>query len=258
MKAVVTAVMFTATAMATATKTESMGLMGLFSKKRSLHECGVLAGSADRHTHILYGVDDGIRTLEESLAVLEFEEALGVREVWCTPHVMEDVPNSTEYLRQRFDELSSNYSGPLKLHLAAEYMLDTVFESRLAGHDFLTMEDNTLLMETSTVVPPYDLKAMVSEAMSEGYRPLFAHPERYRFLELEDYKELHSMGVRFQLNIASLTGYYGRTARIKSEYLLKNGFYSAYGSDCHRLAVMKEQYSCPELTKEIINKIAFP
>lgn len=229
-----------------------MGLFDIFSPKRSIAESEILTGSTDRHSHILYGVDDGIKTLEDSLAVLAFEESLGVKEVWGTPHIMEDVPNTTEFLRDRFAELCNNYNGSIKLHLAAEYMIDTVFEKRLESGDLLTMEDNMLLMETSTIAPPYDLKGSLRAAMSAGYRPLFAHPERCRFLEVKDCEELAEMGVRLQLNIASLTGYYGPSTRAKAETLLKKGLYFAYGSDCHRVGTIKEQYNRPELKKDII------
>lgn len=233
-----------------------MGLLGLFNPKRSLIETGVLKGSTDRHSHILYGVDDGIKTLEDSLEVLKFQESLDVSEVWCTPHIMEDVPNTTEALKTRFEELKSIYRGPIILHLAAEYMIDTVLEARLEAGDLLTMEDDTLLMETSTIAPPYDLKGSLRDAMSKGYRPLFAHPERCRFLEVKDCEELVEMGVKLQLNIASLTGYYGQSCRAKAESLLKKGLYSAYGSDCHRVKTIKEQYGRPELKKEIIQKLS--
>ena len=134
-------------------------------------------------------------------------------------------------------------------------MLEQKEKERLEAGDLLLMEDDMLLMETSTVTPPFDLKGSLSSAMSAGYRPLFAHPERCRFLEAKDYDELASMGVLFQLNIASLTGYYGGTAKAKSENLLKKGMYSVYGSDCHRVRSIKEQYSRPELNKEILKKL---
>lgn len=233
-----------------------MGLFGLFNPKRSLIESGILKGSTDRHSHILYGVDDGIKTPEDSLEVLKFQESLGVSEVWCTPHIMEDVPNTTEALKARFDELKSIYTGPIKLHLAAEYMIDTVFEARLEAGDLLTMEDDTLMMETSTIAPPYDLKGSLRDAMSKGYRPLFAHPERYRFLEVKDCEELVGMGVRLQLNIASLAGYYGQSCRAKAEDLLKKGLYSAYGSDCHRVDTIKKQYSGRLTRQQILSYLS--
>ncbi len=232
-----------------------MGFLGLFSSKHSLVESGILNGSIDRHSHILFGVDDGIMTPEDSLEALAYEESLGVKEVWCTPHIMEDVPNTTAFLKSRFEELQGMYQGRMKLYLAAEYMIDTLFEDRLRNADLLLMEDDMVLMETSTLTPPYDLKGSLAYAMSSGYRPLFAHPERCRYMQLEDYEELIKMGVRMQLNVASLTGYYGHTAKEKAEILLKKGMYYAYGSDCHRVKVLKQQYTRQEISRTIAQRL---
>ena len=233
-----------------------MGFLGIFSTRRSLADSGVLSGTTDRHSHILYGVDDGIKTVEDSIAAISFEESLGVTDIWCTPHVMEDMPNKTESLKARFEELCAAYNGPVHLHLAAEYMIDPLFETRLRNRDLLTMEDNILLVETSTIAPPYDLEGSLNEAMSAGYRPMLAHPERYRFLEVKDIVRLHQMGVRLQLNIASLTGYFGSSAKDKAEQLLKSGMYCAYGSDCHRSRTIQEQYFRKEITKDIIQQLS--
>lgn len=232
-----------------------MGLLGLFDTKKSIQESGCLSGKTDRHSHILYGVDDGVKNAQEALSILSYQESIGIKEVWCTPHIMENIPNTTTALKERFEELCKIYNGPVKLHLAAEYMLDTIFEERLENKDFLTMEDNTILVETSTIVPPYDLKGMIRGAMSEGYNVLFAHPERCRFLEIKDCEELCNMGIKLQLNIASLVGFYGKNTKSKGEILLKKGLYSAFGSDCHRERVIKNQYNTAVLKKEIIQRI---
>lgn len=232
-----------------------MGLFGLFRSKHSLQESHLLKGSTDRHSHILYGVDDGIKTLEDSLSVLAFQESLGVKDVWCTPHIMEDVPNQTELLKERFTELCSSYRGSIKLHLAAEYMLDTVFENRLEAKDLLTMEDELILVETSTIAPPYDLMGSLKEVMVAGYRPLLAHPERYRFLNEKDYAELVDAGVRLQLNLASVTGYYGETAKKKAEYILSKGWYNAAGSDCHRYSSIRHQYARKAISSKVIKQL---
>lgn len=230
-----------------------MGLFGFIGRHSSLITSGVLEGATDRHSHILYGVDDGVKSLEEALAVIEFEEKLGVREIWCTPHVMEDVPNGTESLKERFNELKSRYNGQVKLHLAAEYMLDNLFEERLARRDLLTMEDDILLVETSTMAPPYDLDGILSRIMSAGYRPLFAHPERCRFLTEKDYAKMHGSGILFQLNLGSLTGYYGNTVRKNAEKILAEGWYHAFGSDCHRLKAIQEQYEKEVMTSKVVS-----
>ena len=232
-----------------------MGFLGLFSSNISLSESGVLQGAVDRHSHILYGVDDGISTLEESLSALKREEELGVAEVWCTPHVMEDVPNTSESLKARFAELLAAYKGNLKLHLAAEYMIDTVFEERLSNLDFLTMEDNMVLVETSTWSPPFDLLNQLRELQKNGYNPLLAHPERYRYMTKEDYMELIRLGVRMQLNLPSIVGYYGKTAQEKASWLLDKDMYSAIGSDCHKEKAFGEPYSRNLLSKENVRKL---
>ena len=112
-----------------------MGVFNIFRKRYCIASSSFLCGREDRHCHILFGVDDGIETIEESLQALEYEESLGINHVWCTPHIMEDVPNSTEVLCQRFNELKQAYTGPISLHLAAEYMLDNLFEERLKSYD---------------------------------------------------------------------------------------------------------------------------
>lgn len=235
-----------------------MGIFDIFRKPHSIVSCSILKGGEDRHSHVLFGVDDGIKTLEEALAVLEYDESLGITDVWCTPHVMEDVPNTTEGLKARFAELQQAYEGPVNLHLAAEYMLDNLFEERLKVSDLLLMDDDTILVETSTWNPPTNFYWILKEIMKAGYHPLLAHPERYRYLEDKDYVKLNGMGVRFQLNLGSLTGYYGPTAQKKAKMILKNGWYSHYGSDCHRLSTIKEQYSRETLSGSdlaLLNKI---
>ena len=106
--------------------------MWFFKKQTSLVGSGILEGFTDYHSHILPGVDDGVQTLDESLYVLDCLEKLGVQSIWLTPHIMEDFPNTSEKLRERFQLLLQYYSGGIALHLAAEYMLDNLFEERLA------------------------------------------------------------------------------------------------------------------------------
>ena len=108
-----------------------MGLLELFAGRLSVRESKVLQGKVDRHSHILFGVDDGIRTIEDSLQAIALHETLGITDLWCTPHIMEDVPNTTPGLQARFEELRQAYKGGVRLHLAAEYMMDTLLEERL-------------------------------------------------------------------------------------------------------------------------------
>ena len=234
-----------------------MGIFNIFgSKTTSLYTSEVLAGTVDSHSHILYGVDDGVKTLEETLAVLEYDEILGITDVWCTPHVMEDSATDTDILKARFAELLQAYTGPVKLHLAAEYMLDTVFEQRFRDRDLLTIGEEKLLVETSTIAPPVNMYDTFREILSAGYRPLLAHPERYRYLNEASYERLIRQGVFFQLNLPSLVGFYGQTAKDKAEWMLSKGFYTQVGSDCHRLSMINEIYERKILSPEVISQLS--
>ena len=231
-------------------------MLGLFNRRRSLLESGLLKGAVDQHSHILYGLDDGVKTQEDSLAILRFLEEQGVSEVWFTPHVMEDVPNTTEGIRARFAELKSVYRGGLRFHLAAEYMIDTLFEERLAARDLLTHGNDTVLVETSAVAPPINLWEVLETMRKAGYRPLIAHPERYRYMDKTDYKRLHDMGCVLQMNLPSIVGFYGESARERALDLLDKGWYSMVGSDCHRYRAIQAQYAARELKKDTLRKLA--
>ena len=212
--------------------------MWLFNKKAaSLADSGMMAGMTDWHSHVLPGVDDGIKTIDDSIEALRHFDEKGVRTLWLTPHIMEDYPNTTDRLRERFEELRQAWDGRLQLRLASENMLDSLFEERLAARDLLPIGENGdhLLVETSYFSPPMGMDGMIDDIMSAGYYPLLAHPERYTYMNEADYNRLREKGVRMQLNYVSLVGGYGETARKKSVWLLKNGYIDAVGSDIHRL-----------------------
>lgn len=208
--------------------------MSIFTRKTSFNRCSFLKGYTDCHCHILPGVDDGFRTVEDSLAALAMYEAAGISEVWLTPHIMEDVPNATGFLRERFEEFRQEYTGPVKLHLAAENMLDALFEQRLAEKDLLTFNGKFLLVETSYFNPPMDLHGLIAQIKSAGLFPVLAHPERYMYMDEPEYASLKAEGVLFQLNLPSLAGAYGSTVRSKAEMILKKGWYDLSGTDLHR------------------------
>ncbi len=209
-----------------------------FTQNIPLTGTGILKGWTDWHSHILPSVDDGIRTMEESLAVLAWYEREGVREVWLTPHIMEDIPNHPKDLKVRFEELCAAYKGPIRLHLAAEHMLDPLFEERLEAGEVLPIGPggDTLLVETSYFNPPVDMSGLLDKIHKKGYRPLLAHPERYVYMDKGQYLRLHHEGTLLQLNLPSLSGAFGPDAKRKALFMLKEGLYDRCGSDLHSLA----------------------
>lgn len=208
-----------------------------FSRYISVSSKGILQGMTDCYSHLLPGVDDGVRTAEESLRILEEMERQGIRKLWLTPHIMEDIPNTTDALKTRFRTLCESYRGNIRLELAAEYMLDNLFVRRLEADDILSLheEKRYLLVETSYFNPPMRLLSMLKHIQEKGYHPLLAHPERYEYMQMADYKALQQAGVAFQLNIPSLAGMYGRHVQKKAEALQEAGMYTLRGNDTHSL-----------------------
>lgn len=228
-------------------------IANLFRKKKTLGESGILNGLTDWHCHILPGVDDGFKTIEESLEALRIYESNGVRQVWLTPHIMEDYPLNPEKLGMVFDCMKKAWHGNVEISLAAEHMLDSMFVVRLDEGSVLPLgnEKRHLLIETSYFAAPANFREIIDAIMAKGMYPVLAHPERYSYMDKGDYEDLKERGVMFQVNIPSITGAYGDNARIKAEWLLENDFIDICGSDMHAWTKM-----LGALTSRVKNKNA--
>lgn len=231
--------------------------MWFFNTSKYLPESGLLNGLTDCHCHLLPDVDDGVKSLPETLRILQQYEAWGIREVWLTPHIMEDYPNTTNELRRRFQALVEAYrqisnSHPITLHLGSENMLDALFIQRLANDDLLPMLDGRhLLVETSYFNPPVGFHDILRRIRDKGYVPVLAHPERYQYMERKDYQDLKSLGIRLQLNLLSIFGHYGENAQKKALELLKAGAYDYVGTDLHSERAL-ELIKCQKVKSSLV------
>jgi tyrosine-protein phosphatase YwqE len=191
----------------------------------------------DIHSHILPGVDDGIKTVTGAREALLRMAERGVTDLVLTPHVMTDYPNNTtDNLRAAFLELRRTAPDAPTLYLAGEYMLDSLFPA-LLKQDMLCIGRRYILVETSYLAPPPDLHGMLYEIMISGYKPILAHPERYIYMDVKEYDRIMERGCKLQLNLFSLVGMYGNSARRRAEYLLDGGMYDFAGSDIHVLDI---------------------
>ena len=228
-----------------------------FSSKYSLQQSDFLKGWTDRQSHIRPGVDDGIQTIEDSIAILSMYEQMGVKKVWLTPHIMEDCPNTPEKLKTRFEELKSAYKGNIELALSAENMMDGLFIKRLEQGILMPYGDNNneLLIETSYVQPPMRMESILRDMQKAGITPVLAHPERYLYMDAEKYENIKEMGVKFQLNVTSIIGAYGNQVKERAEYLLNEGYYNYSGSDAHSYHAIQRAFEHKCLKKSIVSAI---
>lgn len=199
----------------------------------------ILPFRTDLHSHLIPGIDDGAQSIEESLDLLHRLEAIGYRRCVVTPHVMADsYRNSSQGivagLRELRDRAGEAGIG-IELYAAAEYYLDEELLRRLKERDILCVGSDYLLFETSYYAAPINLEAAIYEIAASGYRPLMAHPERYRYVRdpEEFYGRLRKSGVAFQVNINSFGGHYGAEARRKAFLLAEMGWIDFLGSDLH-------------------------
>ncbi|HIQ46163.1 MAG TPA: capsular biosynthesis protein [Sulfurovum sp.] len=193
----------------------------------------------DLHSHFIPGIDDGSKSMEESLLLLKGMASLGYTKVITTPHIMADAyrntPRSILEGLEGLREASREAGIDLTIEAAAEYYLDDGFEALLEKGDVLTLKGDYLLFETSYFAKPMQIEEMIFAIGSSGYKPMMAHPERYRYVKdpLEEYSRFKELGVFFQVNLNSFSGHYGKDAKAKADFLSQEGMIDFLGSDVH-------------------------
>ena len=195
----------------------------------------------DMHSHFIPGIDDGAQTIEDSINMLRAMSEFGYRKVITTPHIMSDFYQNTPEIildgLQKVRDAVKEHAIPIEVEAAAEYYLDFDLEAKIEKGGLLTFGNNYLLFEVSYMNPPDILNQVIFKLATNGYRPVLAHPERYPFWydDFEKYEEIKDKGVLLQLNINSLTGYYGIGAKKIAEKMIENNMVDFIGSDCHRM-----------------------
>ncbi|HZY78530.1 MAG TPA: CpsB/CapC family capsule biosynthesis tyrosine phosphatase [Cyclobacteriaceae bacterium] len=200
---------------------------------------------ADMHSHLIPGIDDGVKSNEQSLITIRKMVDLGYEKFVTTPHIMSDTyPNTADDIRERTvalnDFLKSQNVG-VEVVAAAEYYLDEYTMRVVSGNDpLMTFGNNYLLFETNYLSEPYILKEFIFKATSKAIKPILAHPERYQYMTMEKAQDLVDRGVLLQVNLLSLSGFYGKQIQKLAEKLIENKMISFIGSDCHNELQAKE------------------
>jgi protein-tyrosine phosphatase len=213
-------------------------LLNWFRRKKTLETHYSL--TTDVHSHLLYGLDDGVKSLEEGVAIVRSFAEAGYQKLITTPHVMSDYyRNSPETILPRLEELRQavQLAGlEVELEAAAEYYLDEGLIENLAKNaHLLTFGNKCLLFELSFMNEPIQLNEVIFTMRTLGYQPILAHPERYSYFQknLQRMEELIDRGVWFQVNISSFSGYYSKEVQRAAEKLVQQQWVHLLGSDCH-------------------------
>jgi tyrosine-protein phosphatase YwqE len=220
--------------------------MGVFSqlfgnKKKydSFADLGLLG--CDMHSHFIPAIDDGSKSVDETMAMLQSLADLGITQFITTPHIMGDFYQNSpetilpglEKIRAAIKEAGHNW----KIKAAAEYYMDHEFLSKLDSGPLMTVSKNKVLVEFSYVNRPNNMKDMLFALKINGYQPIVAHPERYPYLytSMKEYEELLDFQVEFQLNLGSITGMYSLGAQKIALELMKRQWVTYVGTDMHNM-----------------------
>lgn len=201
----------------------------------------------DIHSHILPGIDDGAKTLEESVQLVTEMAGWGFERLTCTPHITKKFRNTPEIIQEKFDILNNALSAnglSIDLRMSAEYRLNPeTWPEILKSGQFMPIEDRYILMEFPINEPSDmgDLNPMEEflKVMSLGLTPILPHPERYFYLQHDDLLRYVDAGVKIQSNYGSLAGVYGSEVCKRAQSLIDEGIVSFLATDMHNMQYIK-------------------
>lgn len=219
-------------------------MIHFFNKKFFLVD--YLKDFVDVHNHILPGIDDGAKTVEDSIELIEEFSSIGINKFIATPHIMHNYyPNNPESILSAkgklVDRLLQEKMTDITLDVAAEHMVDANFEEIVDQNKVMPLRKSYLLIEMSYLQPPINFDQAVHKITSKRYYPILAHPERYAFLlpNSEKFKTFKQQGIQFQMNLLSLSEFYGTDVQKKASLLLNAGLMDYVASDIHNLRQFK-------------------
>ena len=211
-------------------------VLNIFKSKPTLNEL-IPNGFVDIHSHILPGIDDGAKNINQSLKLISNMKKVGFTKIYGTPHVYPGVYNNDD------DDIKKSYKSLEKylkndvidVKYASEYMLDDTLLRKIDNKSLLTINNNYVLIELGFISPPPNLDEIIFRLILNGYIPVIAHPERYLYFDnnFNKFYNLKKNGCKFQLNLLSLTGYYGKIVLKMSKKLIEDKIIDYVASDIH-------------------------
>ena len=224
-------------------------IFNLFKSKPTLKEL-IPDGFVDIHSHILPGIDDGAKNVEESLELISKMKEMGFSKIIGTPHTYPGLYNNTnESIENSFNKIRDKIND---ISYASEYMIDKSLIEKAQKQTLLCLKNKDILVEQSFIYENLNFFDIIFNLRLYGYSIVLAHPERYLYYHnsIKNYYKLKKMGCKFQINLLSATGHYGKKVADITDKLLKHELVDFVGSDIHNIN------HCNKFKeKVIINKI---
>lgn len=197
--------------------------------------------TTDIHSHVCPGIDDGSPDVATSVRLVEGMAEMGFERMIVTPHVAAEVfPNTREIIDDAYGSLKEALRSnaiEMPTGVSAEYRIDDNLYNLLKSGNVRPLPGGEyILVENAWITEPYGLDDFLPSLRDKyGWQPVLAHPERYIYYygRPERYRRLHDIGVKFQVNLLSLAGYYGKNEKKWAEHLLDENMVSFVGSDLH-------------------------
>ena len=199
----------------------------------------------DIHCHLIPGIDDGAKVLEESLSLLELAVSDGIQRMVFTPHIhLGRFNNTKSIIEKEFSRLKQAVTDAgidIELASAAEVRLDAEIIELLAAEQLPLYGEyqgrRYMLLELPHSHIPQGTSALVAYLIKRNIIPVIAHPERNRELmkNPERIKPLARMGCWFQLTAGSITGQFGDKCQKLSLQYLEQGLVNIVASDAHNM-----------------------
>ncbi|WP_237249516.1 tyrosine-protein phosphatase [Sphingobacterium faecale] len=225
-------------------------LFGKAQRETKVRTLGKLAFlEVDMHNHLLPGIDDGSQSVEQSMALIKGLHGIGFEKFICTPHIMEGVhPNTKSTIgaaQQLLNKELRAVNSKVEIFAAAEHMIDEGLEALLKKDNLCVMPGGYVLIEMSYLSESKALFQTILDIQNLGYKPILAHPERYNYYHynFDMYKRIKDAGCLLQLNLLSISRYYGTEVKVAALTMIKSGMYDFVGTDTHHekhLAALQE------------------
>ena len=213
----------------------------------------------DIHSHLLFGIDDGSRSIEESIYIINKLSKIGYTDIILTPHFI----NGSSYMSLRENNLELlkklkvgliKYKVPVNLYLGNEIYIDSEIIDLLKKGIISSLNNSKYLLIELPMSGENEIYYDVFlDLINMGYKVILAHPERYISFQKDFNKvyELKELGVLFQCNVGSILGDYGSNAKKTIKRLLKEHLISFMGTDIHH---NKKDYMFVENAKKKFRK----